>query len=606
MTNPKQISNPKTQIQNTGPCSSCSFGFVGDWVLGNRPTGSVVCLAQVDGLGIQVNNNFAGPRARQFALSVRASSAGKRSGRWPSYACCIANPGRWPGLGKSPGLWPGRCGATGFASERLRATGSASETRTESATISLTWLFVTLVALTGCGRDSDKQGKSGKGLGGNWEVADDDSKSAPQDDSHPRSSVGDSPKSANDTRNSTGPSDGTSNPRNSGATVDEVPVSRRHPIDQIREGKRYREAIRALDAGDMKRAVEIRNELKGHPTYGVLAESIDAFMQVKRGEFQPALDAAGKLSAIPVLRCESDVLAGEALRGLGRWADSIQCLKNAVSVDPYHIRAHQWLGAIYHDTGAMQLSVEHLRRVSQLDAKDYRSLRLAGLIHLEYEKFEEAIEDYQAALQRPIPANMEIEVRRELADALSEVRRFAEALDVLKQCEPTVDILAAQAECYETSGQVEPALECTRKALEKDAHHYRANLVHGRILLAQREFEKALKSLEEAVRQDPADHEARFLFGRALLLSGNKEQGEAEIEASTEQKERFLKMSKLHLEAMSAPQNEGVRWELAKLAEELGRPRIAMMWYRAVLGLAPEDEGARKALERLTADKRTH
>ena len=34
----------------------------------NRPKGSVVCLAQVEGLGIQVNNDFVGPKVRQFAL----------------------------------------------------------------------------------------------------------------------------------------------------------------------------------------------------------------------------------------------------------------------------------------------------------------------------------------------------------------------------------------------------------------------------------------------------------------------------------------------------------------------------------------------------------
>ena len=76
---------------------------------GNRPEGSVVCLAQVEGLGIQVNNDSVGPRVRQFAgltFMMRASNAGKRSGRWPSCSYCHANPGRWPGLGKSPGLWP--------------------------------------------------------------------------------------------------------------------------------------------------------------------------------------------------------------------------------------------------------------------------------------------------------------------------------------------------------------------------------------------------------------------------------------------------------------------------------------------------------------------
>jgi tetratricopeptide (TPR) repeat protein len=179
------------------------------------------------------------------------------------------------------------------------------------------------------------------------------------------------------------------------------------------------------------------------------------------------------------------------------------------------------------------------------------------------------------------------------------VRQIDEALAVIKDCEPTIDILAVRAECYETNGQVEPALECTGQALALDPDHHRANVIQGRILVAQKDVENALKSLERAVKRDPADHEARFLLGRALLMAGRAEEGQAEIAASTEQKERFLTMSKLHLEAMDSPPNEGVRLKLGELAEALGRPRVAMTWYRAVLGLAPDNERARAALDRL-------
>ena len=34
----------------------------------NRPNGSVVYLAQAEGLGIKVNNHPAGPKARQFTV----------------------------------------------------------------------------------------------------------------------------------------------------------------------------------------------------------------------------------------------------------------------------------------------------------------------------------------------------------------------------------------------------------------------------------------------------------------------------------------------------------------------------------------------------------
>ena len=42
----------------------------------NRPNGSVVCLAQVEGLGSQVNSDTAGPKARQFAVYERSQMVG--------------------------------------------------------------------------------------------------------------------------------------------------------------------------------------------------------------------------------------------------------------------------------------------------------------------------------------------------------------------------------------------------------------------------------------------------------------------------------------------------------------------------------------------------
>ena len=42
-----------------------------------------------------------------------------------------------------------------------------------------------------------------------------------------------------------------------------------------------------------------------------------------------------------------------------------------------------------------------------------------------------------------------------------------------------------------------------------------------------------------------------------------------------------------------------VRLQLAELAEKLEKPRLAMTWYRAALGLDPEQQRALRALQRL-------
>jgi tetratricopeptide (TPR) repeat protein len=372
-----------------------------------------------------------------------------------------------------------------------------------------------------------------------------------------------------------------------------------HPIDQVPEGALYREALVALDAGQPAKAANIRDELKDHPTYGILADAIDAFFLVKQRKYPEALSAAENLSTVTVLRGESAVVAGEAFHGMGRWTNAIACFNNALAEDPSNVRAHQWLGAIYYDTGAMQNAIQHLHSVAALNPADHRALRLAGLIHLEYEKFDDAIKDYEEVLRRDPPKPLEAEVRRELADALRELRRLDEALEVLRVAPPTVGVLACRAECFETNGNVEEALECTATALELDFSDHRTNLVLGRIQLAQAKPEEAVAALARAVAKEPADHEARFLYGRALLLAGQTDKGQQEIEQSTAQKERFLEMAQLHLKAMESPRDVGVRLALAKLAEESGRDRTAITWYQAALGLETENTAALEALARL-------
>jgi tetratricopeptide (TPR) repeat protein len=384
------------------------------------------------------------------------------------------------------------------------------------------------------------------------------------------------------------------------SSADAVPAgSAIHPIDGVPEGRAYREAVQALDRGDFETAERIRGELADHPQYSVLADAILATRQAKQGMQAEALQAAERLSTIPVMQPESFMIAGEAFRTQGRWSEAIQCYRNVVEREPQHVRAHRWLGALYHDTGAMQLATGHLRTVAELDRQDYRSLRLAGLIHYEYQNFAEAVADYRRALEREPPPRIEAEIRIELADSLRELRRFEEALAVLEPCAEAPQVLALRAECLETSGAVDEAREAAERAIALEPRQGRARFVLGRICLAERELDAAVEHLRIAVEEEPTNHEPRFLLGRALLQAGRTDEGEAQLARSTELKETFLELAELHLKAVEQPQDVEVRFRLGELAEKSGRPRIAQTWYQAALGLDPGHRGARDALQRL-------
>ena len=383
----------------------------------------------------------------------------------------------------------------------------------------------------------------------------------------------------------------------------EIPkIVSQSPIDELPEGKLYRTALDRMDIGDLKFAAGIRDQLLQHPVYHPLGGALRGMLQAHHGETQAALDAATELSRIPMMVTESYMVAAEAFRHEGKWGEAIACLTNAVEQNPGHARAHRWLGIIYYDTGAMKLATNHLRSAADIDVQDYSVLRLSGLIHRDYQAYESAVEDYRRALRRKPSPQVEQQIRVELADSLRELRKVDEALAVLGEGKNTAETMVTRAACLESQGKNELALAETKQALELSPSNRQALTICGRLLMSERKFSEALPYLKRAVVEDAADHEARFLLGRCLVQSGDVERGKAEIERSTETKELFLKISELHLKAVEEPRNVQIRMQLGAATEQLGRPRSALGWYRAVLGLEPDNEQAAKALERLTQE----
>lgn len=380
---------------------------------------------------------------------------------------------------------------------------------------------------------------------------------------------------------------------------DQLSTRSQHPIDQLPEGKAFRIALDALDNGDQATAEQVRKRLADHPQYGVLAAAIGANILAKEGSHEQALQAAEEISRVPVMRAEAYMIAGEVFRSQQQWSKAIGAYDAALQSHPENIRAHRWLGVIFHDTGAMRLATDHLRRVADLDHKDFRSLRLSGLIHYDYQSFEEAVDDYRRALQRNPPEPMETEIRIELADSLRELRSIDEALATLEPCDETVEVLTALAKCWETQGETDRAAELARRAVQKDPTDHNANFVLGRLLLSQRMPDEAIAFLQRATDAQPSNHEPRFLLGRALLQAGRDEEGRQQLKRSEELKQIFLEMAELHLDAVERPNDADLRFQLGQLAERLGRPAIARTWYTAALGLEPQHADASTALARL-------
>lgn len=374
-----------------------------------------------------------------------------------------------------------------------------------------------------------------------------------------------------------------------------------HPIDELPEGKRYRTGTKALDANDLTKVREIADELLQSKDYAPLGQALEGFLLVRSGKLDEAMSLAERLSEIPVLQAECYLIAGEVFTKRLQYLAALDAFTNAAKKDPSNVRAHRWLAVVYHDTGAMNKATEHLRIVASLDPTDLRSLRFAGMIHREYEKFEDSVIDYQNALKRNPPAKVADEIRLELAESLLKLRKLEEVQQTLAAVvSKSASRSALLAESLETAGQVDEAMAAAKEALEMDSNHLRSRLVMGRLYNGNRQWDQSIECLQPVVAQYPAEHEPMFLLGRALISSGQEDEGKKWLAESKKFKDKFLKFSELNASAVNRPEDAALRIEIGKLAEELQKIGIARTWYLAALGLDPSSAEAKEALTRLS------
>ena len=374
-----------------------------------------------------------------------------------------------------------------------------------------------------------------------------------------------------------------------------------HPIDELPEGKRYRTGTKALDANDLAKVRAIADELLQSKDYAPLGQALEGFLLIRSGKLDDAMLLAEKLSEIPVLQAECYLIAGEVFTKRLQYLAALDAFTNAIKKDPTNVRAHRWLAVVYHDTGAMNKATEHLRIVANLDPTDLRSLRFAGMIHREYEKFEDSVTDYQNALKRNPPAKVADEIRLELAESLLKLRKLEEVQETLADVASKSALRSALlAESLETAGKVDEAMAAAKEALEMDTNHLRGRLVLGRLYNGNRQWDQSIECLQPVVAKYPAEHEPMFLLGRALISSGKEEEGKKWLTESKKFKDTFLKFSELNASAVNRPEDAALRIEIGKLAEELQKIGIARTWYLAALGLDPSNAEAKEALTRLS------
>jgi tetratricopeptide (TPR) repeat protein len=354
-----------------------------------------------------------------------------------------------------------------------------------------------------------------------------------------------------------------------------------------RTDRRFEVALAALDRGELDVAGRYARELKSSEGRRQQATFLRGAVLLKKGYYYPALDDLEKVKDEPGLQQAARTLIGQAWYHLGRHVEAQAALKEALLGDPDAVDAHRWLAASYYDLGAIHDALVHLQRTAHLDPADHRPHRLLGLIYKDYERYADAIPQYEESLRRKSDQPDWIDVREEMATCQLKLRRYQDALATLSTCPDSSQVHVIRAECHHALGQTALAKEALARALESKPDNLDARVLQGTMLLEEGDTQRAIEVFSRATAANPKDYTAHFKLAQAYAQSGQPELAEVEQKTADQIRQVRQEFSELHQAAWDNPRDMGVRLRLAQLAKELGRPDLEEVWLKSAAALQP-------------------
>ena len=122
---------------------------------------------------------------------------------------------------------------------------------------------------------------------------------------------------------------------------------------------------------------------------------------------------------------------GRIYHEAGRLRDAARMVDQLTGEFPDDVSGHRLAGAIYYDLGAFDFAIRHLTRVTELAPGDFRPWWLLGTMYLDFDRYKDTADVLRKALELNPPDEPGRDITSQLAEALIQDKRYAEALELL-------------------------------------------------------------------------------------------------------------------------------------------------------------------------------
>jgi tetratricopeptide (TPR) repeat protein len=348
------------------------------------------------------------------------------------------------------------------------------------------------------------------------------------------------------------------------------------------------------DLGTVQVAAEALTGLEGAQPH---VHMLEGFVHLRSGRLSEATADFLPARDHPQTAALAHALAGEALCRNRQFADAIRALTTATRLDESITDAHRWLAAVFQTIGATGPAMEALRIVSEQAPDDPRPHRILGRIYKDAQSYDPAIVEYREALRRDPNMPDRDEVLLELAGCLLETQRHEELAETIRQCPRSAEALTMLADSRFRENDGEYAGKLVEQALSLAPDHLEALRLRATMELSSGNVADAVETLRRTARLYPCDQRVRHLLSEAYARSGKSDLAEEQAQESTRLRDLQNRFANLRAKASADTEDAELRFQLGKVAAELGQPDLAMSWFAVAVGLDANHAGAREALQ---------
>jgi tetratricopeptide (TPR) repeat protein len=350
----------------------------------------------------------------------------------------------------------------------------------------------------------------------------------------------------------------------------------------------YKTGLNAAAANDWNMVLQIADRLRRSPQHKAHASLLIGLELQSRNQLERAFVEFSKANSHPETQEDSYFHAGSICYQSRQYRDCIRLLDQCLTWNPDRAEAHRLIAAACYDIGAMGKAIQHLDHVERLSPGDFRPIYMRASILLDSERFGDAAIAFAHAAEHVETGNtVADEILAEWGNCLIRLRRFDEALAVMKNANPWPDVQARRAQASFSLRRFDEARAFAEEALQKEPLHLEASLVAAQCDEHFGDPEKGIRQLKKCLEQSPHQLLLHQRLGDMMASNGQTEDALIHRQRAHQIAELRAQFADMHQAAAIDSSDADLRVKLAELAEQLGEVDLASGWYQAAIGLNP-------------------